>query len=128
MSEKPATKAPPPAPVRSEGWVGAIWNEAGALLAMLFDFSFKRFLTPRLVRVLYSLSLLAALLSALAWVASGFTEGIMQGLFTLVTGPIAFLLYVLTARVLMEVVLAIFRIAEHIEKLPTSRTDSDDPP
>jgi hypothetical protein len=95
---------------------------------MLFDFSFKRFLTPRLVRILYSLSLLAALLSALAWMASGFRDGVMQGLFTLVTGPIAFLLYVLTARVAMELVLAIFRIAEHIEKLPTSHSDPESRP
>jgi uncharacterized membrane protein len=95
---------------------------------MLFDFSFKRFLTPRLVRILYSLSLLAAVLSALAWMASGFTEGIMRGLFTLITGPVAFLLYVLTARVLLEVVLAIFRIAEHIEKLSPPRSNTDDKP
>jgi hypothetical protein len=60
--------------------------------------------------------------------ASGFRDGIMQGLFTLVTGPIAFLLYVLTARVAMELVLAIFRIAEHIEKLPTSHSDPESRP
>ena len=58
------------------------------------------------------------MLSALAWMGSGFREGVMKGLFTLVTGPVAFLIYVLTARVLMEVVLAIFRIAERIEDLP----------
>lgn len=96
---------------------------------MLFDFSFKRFLTPRLVRVLYILSLLAAVLSALAWMASGFTKGPLHGLFTLITGPVAFLIYVLTARVLMEVLLVVFRIAEHIEKLPTTtRSNSDDKP
>jgi hypothetical protein len=66
-----------------------------------------------------------AVLSALAWMASGFSDGIMHGLFTLVTGPIAFLLSVLTARVAMELVLAIFRIAEHIEKLPTSHSDPE---
>lgn len=114
--------------MRGDGVIGALWGETRALFAMLFDFSFKRFLTPRLVRVLYSLSLLAALLSALAWMASGFRVGIANGLFTLVTGPIAFLLYVLTARVAMELVLAIFRIAEHVEKLPTSRNDPNTPP
>jgi len=127
MPEKPAEKAAPSATPRGESLAGSVWSEARALFALLFDFSFKRFLTPRLVRVLYSLSLLAAVLSALAWMASGFTEGVMRGLFTLITGPVAFLLYVLTARVLMEVVLAIFRIAEHIEKLPSSRADTDDP-
>lgn len=125
MAAKPNPFQIPATRTRSDGLVGAIWGETRALFAMLFDFSFKRFLTPRLVRILYSLSLLAAVLSALAWMASGFRDGIMHGLFTLVTGPFAFLLYVLTARVAMELVLAIFRIAEHIEKLPTSRSDKD---
>lgn len=118
---------PPPSSSRP-GLFGLMVGELWALFGLLFDFSFKRFLTPRLVRILYSLSLLAALLSALAWVARGFSEGFMKGLFALVTGPIAFLLYVLTARVIMEVVLAIFRIAEHIEKLPTTRENEDKRP
>jgi hypothetical protein len=93
-----------------------VLGEIKALFALLFDFSFKRFLTPKLVRVLYSLSVLAALLSALAWMASGFTGGVLHGLFTLVTGPVAFFLYLLCARVMMEVVLAIFQIAENTSK------------
>jgi Domain of unknown function (DUF4282) len=128
MAAKPNPFQPPASTSHNDGLLSAVWAETRALIAMLFDFSFKRFLTPRLVRILYSLSLLAALLSALAWMASGFRDGVMQGLFTLVTGPIAFLLYVLTARVAMELVLAIFRIAEHIEKLPTSRSDPESRP
>ena len=115
----------PPSPRPGVG--GLIWSETRALFGLLFDFSFKRFLTPRLVRILYSLSLLAAVLSALAWMGSGFRDGVMQGLFTLVTGPVAFFIYVLAARVLMEVVLAIFRIAERLENLP-QRSDRESPP
>lgn len=89
-----------------------IWHELRAILDLVLDFSFKRFVTPQLIRVLYALSLLAALLGALTWMFSGFRDGITNGLFTLVTGPVAFLIYVLTARVGMEVILAIFIIAE----------------
>lgn len=128
MADHSNPTTPPGPPASSDGLIGAIWRETRALIAMLFDFSFKRFLTPRLVRILYSLSLLAAILSALAWMASGFRDGIFQGLFTLVTGPIAFIIYVLTARVAMELVLAIFRIAENIEKLPSSRPDQEPRP
>jgi hypothetical protein len=122
----PAAPSLPPSDSRG-GWLGSVWSEARAVFTLLFDFSFQRFLTPRLVRVLYSLSLLAAVLSSLAWMGSGFREGFMTGLFTLITGPVAFFIYVLTARVMMELVLAIFRIAEHIEKLPTSRPNPTDP-
>lgn len=104
---------PPPAKPDSR----PIWSELRAILDLVLDLSFKRFVTPQLIRVLYALSLLAALLGALTWMFSGFRDGsIMNGLFTLVTGPVAFVIYVLTARVGMEVILAIFIIAEKSRK------------
>lgn len=105
----------------------SVFGEVRALLDLLLDVSFKRFITPRLIRTLYALTLIAAVLSALAWMVSGFSTSITYGLFTLITGPVAFLIYVLTARVLMELVLAIFSIAEHIQKLPTGSDDSQRP-
>lgn len=103
---------PPPAKPDSR----PIWSELRAILDLVLDFSFKRFVTPQLIRVLYALSLLAALLGALTWMFSGFRDGITNGLFTLVTGPVAFVIYVLTARVGMELILAIFIIAEKNRK------------
>lgn len=93
------------------------WLELRALLDLVLDFSFKRFITPRLIRVLYALSLIAATLAAVTWMVSGFSGGrVLYGLFTVVTGPLAFLLYMLTARVAMEIILAIFQIAEHAQR------------
>ena len=116
MSESPQRPAAGP-----PGWLDTVASEARALLDSLFDLSFRRFVTPRIVRVLYSLSLLAALLSALAWMFSGFGAGFLHGLFTLVTGPLAFLFYALCARVAVELVLAIFRIAEQLDSRASSQ-------
>lgn len=96
-----------------------LWSEVKAVLDLVLDFSFQRFVTPHLIRILYALSLLAAVLAAISWMFSGFftqNGGFFYGLFTLVTGPVAFIMYVLTARVIMEVILAIFQIAEKIKK------------
>lgn len=92
------------------------WLVLRALSDLIFDFSFREFVTPRLIRVLYALSLIAALLSALAWMFSGFSVGLLYGLFTLVTGPLAFLIYVLAARVVVELILAVFLIAERARR------------
>ncbi|HCN77510.1 MAG TPA: hypothetical protein DIT13_10000 [Verrucomicrobiales bacterium] len=100
--------APPPAKPAGR----PVWGELRAILDLVLDFSFKRFVTPQLIRVLYALSLLGALLGTLAWMFGGFKDGITHGVFTLVTGPVAFVIYVLAARVVMEVILAIFMIAE----------------
>jgi len=97
--------------------VSSAWSLVKAVSDLVLDFSFKKFVTPKLVRIIYGLSLVAALLSALTWMFSGFKDGITHGLFTLVTGPLAFMFYVLCARVAMEMLLAIITIAEEVKKL-----------
>ncbi|MFM2179608.1 MAG: hypothetical protein RL015_3706 [Verrucomicrobiota bacterium] len=93
-----------------------LWSELRAVLDLILDFSFKHFVTPRLIRLLYALSLLAAVLATLTWMFSGFSQGLLHGLFNFVTGPVAFVLYVLSARVVMELILAIFQIAEKLRE------------
>jgi uncharacterized membrane protein len=94
-----------------------LWSELRAVLDLLLDFSFQHFVTPRLIRLLYALSLIAAVLATLTWMFSGFGSGnYLYGLFTFVTGPVAFIIYILSARVVMEVILAIFQIAEKLRE------------
>lgn len=103
---------------RSPGSVlTALWLQIRAVLDLVLDLSFKRFVTPRLLRMLYVLSLLAALFYAVSYMFSGFEKGTFAGLFQMITAPIAFLLYLIVARVTVELILAIFRIAEKIAPL-----------
>lgn len=96
--------------------VTTAWSLIRAFFDLVLDFTFKRFVTPRLIRIIYSLSLLAALLAALGWMF-GDVVGVMNRLFRVVTGPLAFFVYLLIARVATELVLAVFKIAENVEKL-----------
>ena len=96
--------------------VSSAWTMVRAVGDLVLDFSFKTFVTPKLVRIIYALSLVAALLSALTWMFSGFKEGVTHGLFTFVTGPLAFFVYVLCARVAMELVLAVFSIEAELKR------------
>jgi Domain of unknown function (DUF4282) len=108
---------PDPLPSRPPTSWDGLRTMLRALMDLLLDFSFKRFVTPHLIRLLYALSLGAALLAALGWMFKGFTEGsVFYGLFTFVTGPVAFLLYMISARVAMEVILAIIEIAERMRQ------------
>jgi len=97
--------------------LNSAWTMVRAVADLVMDFSFKTFVTPKLVRIIYALSLLAALLWALTWMFGGFKVSITFGLFTLVTGPLAFFFYALCARVMMELVLAIFSIEAEVRKL-----------
>ena len=106
--------------------LSGLWQQVRAVLDLVLDLSFKRFVTPRLVRMLYVLSMLAALIYALQLMFSGFWGFIMA--------PVGFLLYLVVARVTVELILAIFRIAEKIAPMSEAeaakmvRNPGDNPP
>jgi hypothetical protein len=84
-----------------------------SFFASLFDVGFESFITPRIVKVLYVLTMVVFGLAALAYVIWAFTESIGFGLLMLVIiAPLTFLLYLIYTRVVLEIFLAIFRIME----------------
>ena len=90
-------------------------DQAKNFLSRLFDFSFETFITTSVIRVLYILFVVVSGLVALGWfialAARGGAGGLMLGL---IIAPIAFILYVMMARIWLELVIVIFRIAEDI--------------
>jgi hypothetical protein len=90
----------------SSSVLSSLWQQIRAVLDLVLDLSFKRFVTPHLVRMLYVLSLLAAFMYAISWMFQGFWGFIMA--------PVALLFYLIVARVTVELILAVFRIAEHL--------------
>jgi hypothetical protein len=82
-------------------------------LASLFDVSFSSLVTTRVIKVLYILSMVLIGLTALFFIGAAFTNSAAAGLFTLVVlAPFVSLLYLVYVRVLLEIVIAIFRIME----------------
>jgi len=80
----------------------------------IFDFSFNQFITSKVVKFLYGLSIFAAGLMAIVFVIFGFSISVGFGVFTLLIGaPLIFLLTVIYSRVCLEIIIAIFRIAEN---------------
>ena len=91
--------------------------EARGFVASLFDLSFTSFITTKLIKVLYVLGIIGAALTALGFAFSGFKAGSLSGLITLVLAPILFLFGVIYFRVMMELVMVIFRAAEHVAEI-----------
>ena len=80
----------------------------------LFDFSFHRSVTLRMIKFLYILSILFAGLMALFFILVGFETSTWFGIFALViAAPLVFLLTVIFSRVLLEMILVVFRTADH---------------
>lgn len=79
----------------------------------LFDTSFRSFITPSIIQLLYILFIIGAGLAALIFVLAGFAGDTATGVVFLIVAPIVFLLYVILARVYLEIVVVLFRIADN---------------
>ena len=82
----------------------------------LFDFSFSHSLLRRLVKLLYVLAIVFGGITVVACVVLVYQQSPAQGLINLVAGIVALFVGVLVVRVLLELALAILRIAEGIER------------
>ena len=79
----------------------------------LFDLSFSRLVTTRVIKVLYILLLVVIGLGLLGFIVAAIASGGAGAIVAaLIAGPLVALLYVVYARVFLEIILAIFRILE----------------
>ena len=88
--------------------------DAKGILEGLTDFSFRAYTTPKMLKFLYGLHLLAGLIAAVAWVALAFQQAPVQGLITLLGALAAYFVWILYCRVTLEVLAAVFRMANAI--------------
>lgn len=80
----------------------------------LLDFSFRLCATPRMLKFLYAVHLLAGLVAGVAWVVLSFEQAPVQGLLALVESLVGFFFWTLYCRVALEVLAAVFRMAAAI--------------
>ena len=83
----------------------------------LFDIRFTRFVSLRLISVVYVVILIAVSLVALAFVFAGFANGVAAGLFTLVLAVLGWVIYVVLARVALEAYAVLFRIHDDTNRM-----------
>jgi Domain of unknown function (DUF4282) len=89
-------------------------GESRGMWEGLFDFSFRAYATPRMLKFLYALHLLGGLIAAVAWVVLAFQQTAAQGLVTLLAALFLYFVWVLYCRVALEVLGALFRMADAI--------------
>jgi hypothetical protein len=94
---------------------------ADAGLGALFDFSFTRFITLSIIKILYILGIVLIALGWLAIVISGLSQGFGPGLVALIIGTLAALVYLIFFRISLELIVVIFRIGENTTKIAASK-------
>ena len=80
----------------------------------LMDFSFRTYATPRMLKFLYSLHLLVGLIAGVVWVVLAFQQAPVEGLLAILGAVVGYFFWILYCRVVLEVLSAVFRMAEAI--------------
>lgn len=88
--------------------------EAKGMWEGLMDFSFRVYATPRMLKFLYALHLLVGLIAGVAWVVLAFQQAPVQGLLALLGALVGYFFWILYCRVLLEVLGAVFRVADAV--------------
>jgi hypothetical protein len=105
-----------PAPARYAPPVNA--QQAASFFSSLFDLSFSTFITPKIIKVLFVLSMVVVTLETLAFVGFAFMSNVFFGVLALlILGPIMFLFGVIYARVIMEVLIQLFRGTDYLAEI-----------
>lgn len=103
-------------------------NRPPAGLAALLDFSFTHFITISFIKVIYMLAILAILVGWLGLVVAGFASGFIAGIGAIIVGSIVALLYLIMARVWLELIVVIFRIGDNTSTLVELAKGRPQPP
>jgi uncharacterized membrane protein len=93
------------------------------VLGALFDFSFQSFLTSKVIKFLYVLSMIIVTLETIGFIIIAFKASAVFGAVTLlILGPIYFLLVMIWVRVVLELIMVFFRIHDDVREI-TRRVD-----
>ena len=84
------------------------------LIENLMDFSFQRFVTPRMLKILYGVHLLIGLIAAVWYVFNGFQISTPNGLLALILACAAMLFWIVYCRIVVELLAVVFRAAQVI--------------
>lgn len=82
----------------------------------LFDYSFNSLITTRIIKVVYVLLTIVISLAALGWFIAGIVAPGAGHIF-IVIAPIAWLLYMIWARIGLEVLIVVFRIGDDVRRI-----------
>ena len=92
-------------------------EEQKGFLGRLFDFSFGEFITPTIIKLLFGLSIFFSGLYMVSMIWGAFGTSTTYGIVALILSPLLFLLFVIIAKVYLEIIIILFRIAADVKDL-----------
>jgi len=91
-------------------------NQKG-FVGMIFDASFSEFVTTRVIKVLLYLAMVVNALWTIGIIVMGFKSGVGAGIIALIISPLIYIILMLVARIYLELLIVIFRIADELKSI-----------
>lgn len=95
-------------------------NDLKEILESTLDLSFTRFITTKLIKLIYVVSLVMIIISGILILAEGIRGGVATGLASVIVAPLVMVLETMVCRVMLELVMVLFRIAQDLHKIAES--------
>ncbi|MBN1591735.1 MAG: DUF4282 domain-containing protein [Candidatus Coatesbacteria bacterium] len=98
-------------------------NRESGFFASLFDLSFSELVTVKVIKFLFVLAIIIAAVASVGYIVASFAHSAGAGVLVLIISPIIFLIYVIMARIWLEVLIVIFRISEDVRRISDRQDD-----
>ena len=89
---------------------------------LLFDMSFDDYITTKIIKILYIISIVGSGILGLIIIFSGFaTNSGAMGIFFLILGPVVAFINIIISRVWLELIIVLFKIAENTSRIASNK-------
>ena len=107
------------APAGGQGWMPPqqAMDSAKGFAASLFDFSFTSFVTPKIIKVVYVLMMVALILGGIAETFGAFAYNPLFGIGVFVAAVVVFFLFMALWRITLEFYMVVFRMSDDIRTI-----------
>ena len=96
-------------------------EEAKSFLDSILDLSFSKFVTTKIIKIIYLIFVILSCISGMAVIVAGLFNGIGAGVLALIVAPLMVAFEIMVCRVFLEIVMVIFKIAQDVDKIADRR-------
>lgn len=91
--------------------------EEKGFIGRIFDLSFSEFVTTKVIKFIFVLQIIGAVVFSFGFMVSGFRAGFGKGLLFLILTPVVFFVITLLSRIWCELLVVVFKIADNTSKI-----------
>jgi hypothetical protein len=83
----------------------------------LFDFSFKRLITTKIIPVVFAICMFLVVVAIIFMIVTSFMSSVVTGVIMLLLSPVIFAIEIIWIRMLLEMIIVLFSIKDELKEI-----------